>query len=213
MVAVFSRVPFGPLLLRALLSGVGFAGLSYGAIRALRHFLPELFDDSARPAEHGSDGVLGSVVDIVLPGGDEEHSEAAHQTDRADSMPSASAFQGGLDVLAASVDSGEIEREVADLRADALVASDPADTSSGGSVAPRPSVGLDELDTLPDLDGFSDSFAEGSADGSDAPAATASRFMGVSDSMPTAGSPDPGKDPVVLAKAVQTLLRRDQKGQ
>jgi hypothetical protein len=215
MVALLARVPFGTLFLRAFLSGLGFTGLTYGSLRLLRRFLPDLFDETARPQEPGSDGSLGSVVDIVLPGGDEDRLETATL---ADGTSRSSSFNPGISQP--SVESGELAREVASLRADALVSNDPADSFSQGSAAPRPSVALDELDTLPDLDGFSDSFSDGQSGSSDASSASgaastgdASRFMGVSDSMPTAGSPDRGKDPVVLAKAVQTLLRRDQKGQ
>jgi len=217
IVAMFSRVPFGTLLLRALLSGLGFACLFFGSLWLLKRFLPDLFDETAHPQELNTDSTPGSVVDIVLPGGEEDRLDAATQADglRVNDAPS---FMPGIS--AQSVESGELAREVADLRADALVSNDPADASSAGSAAPRPSVALDELDTLPDLDGFSDSFSDGQPGGSvpsdasgGSPAGDASRFMGVSDSMPTAGSPDRGKDPVVLAKAVQTLLRRDQKGQ
>jgi len=231
IVAVFSRVPFGALLLRAMLSGLGFAGLMFGAIQLIKRFLPELLDASARPQDRGADAAVGSLVDIVLPGGDEgrpdsgqdDRSAASARDAELESLPLASGYPTD------SVDSGELAREVASLRTDALVSSDPGDTSPDGassSVAPRPSVSLDELDTLPDLDGFSDSFVEGQsgdpeyADSQDGGASggrssggRSSRMMGVSDSMPTAGSPDSGQDPAVLAKAVQTLLRRDQKGQ
>jgi len=215
---MFSRVPFGTLLLRALLSGLGFAFLFFGSLWLLKRFLPDLFDETARPQDLNADGSLGSVVDIVLPGGEEDRLDAATHADGLRASNDAPSFMPGIS--AQSVESGELAREVADLRADALVSSDPADSASQGSIAPRPSVALDELDTLPDLDGFSDSFSDGQPGGSvpsdasgGSPAGDASRFMGVSDSMPTAGSPDRGKDPVVLAKAVQTLLRRDQKGQ
>ncbi len=233
IVAVFSRVPFGALLLRALLSGLGFAGLVFGAIQLIKRFLPELLDGSSRPQDGGLDAGLGSLVDIVLPGGDELRPESGQENRQAPS-----AGEAGLEALPLanadpmdSVDSGELAREVASLRNDALVSNDPGDTSpdGAGSVAPRPSVSLDELDTLPDLDGFSDSFAEGQSGDSEfadssggandgesggrSSAGRSSRMTGVSDSMPTAGSPDAGRDPVVLAKAVQTLLRRDQKGQ
>ena len=115
-----------------------------------------------------------------------------------------------------SVDSAELQREVASLRAETLISSEQGDLAPEGGGAPRPSVALDELDTLPDLDGFSDSFSESHHEATDpgaAPGADSSRLMGVSDSMPTAGNPNAGTDPAVLAKAVQTLLRRDQKGQ
>jgi len=203
IIAIFSGVPFGALALRALLSGLGFAALAYAALSVLRRFLPELFNDAAP----SPDAALGARVDIVLPGGDEVAVETGGSLSVEPAVPTP------------TLDSGELQREVASLRSEALV---PADTGEDVAVAPRPSVALDELDTLPDLDGFSDSFAQagaGSSEFGDAGLGAtgtepdASRLMGPSSSMPTAGAPDAGNDPAVLAKAVQTLLRRDQKGQ
>ncbi len=215
IVAVFSRVPFGALFLRALLSGVGFTALTYAAIWLLKKFLPEIFDEHVRPATQDAEGSMGKIVDIVLPGDEADVSGA--DRDVLMSTTSVDPTQGRIEHPGShSVDSGDLEREVAGLRSDVLIANDPSDSSSSGSnMAPRPSVALDELDTLPDLEGFSDSFSESVPGGAGAAEGTerdASRFMGASDSMPTAGAPDAGKDPVVLAKAVQTLLRRDQKG-
>ncbi len=234
IVAWFSRVPVGALLLRALLAGAGFAVRCFGALWLLRRFLPDLFDDSARPTGLALDGQAGTLVDIVLPGGDDERPGAAMSADGSgrqldaaspdgaasmgDANPRRAAVsESDLDLsLATSLDSGELQREVASLRADTLISNDPNELAPESGGAPRPSVALDELDTLPDLDGFSDTFSESHADGdaSGGPSgADASRMMGVSDSMPTAGNPNAGTDPAVLAKAVQTLLRRDQKGQ
>jgi hypothetical protein len=99
-----------------------------------------------------------------------------------------------------------LENDVQDIRSESLLLhGDSAGASD--SMGPRPSVALDELDVLPDLDSLTDSFVASSGDivtnddvaGSPSPYAAGS-----------AGS-DKG-DPALLAKAVQTLLRRDQKG-
>jgi len=66
IVAVVSRVPFCALLLRAMLSGLGFAGLMFGAIQLIKRFLPELLDASARPQDRGADAAVGSLVDLSL---------------------------------------------------------------------------------------------------------------------------------------------------
>ena len=71
--------------------------------------------------------------------------------------------------------SGDLEREVADLRSESFVSSDPGEAPSS-SGAPRPSVSLDELDTLPDLDGFSDAFTTTQAGDDEASAPDASRI-------------------------------------
>ena len=216
IVAAFSRVPFGALFFRALLSGIGFACLCYLGLWMLRRFMPELFDDSARASPVGAGSGIGSIVDIVLPGGDEE----GHDGDSVSSVNYTNDIVA--DVMApgfqASLSSGEIEQEVANLRADVLIPNDPSDTAadSRSDMLLRPSVSLDELDTLPDLDGMSDSFAglpSASSDTAGGQSGDESSRFGVSESMPTAGSPNAGQDPAALAKAVQTLLRRDQKGQ
>lgn len=210
IIAVFSRVPFGVLLLRALLSGVAFSALFYGAQFVLRRFLPELFEEGrAAAANQGA----GSIVDIVIPGGEDELHDATRVVEaEAAAMP----YAGSSAAPAAVLGVNELEREVADLRSDQLVSSDPGQVSGndGIGLAPRPSVALDELDSLPDLDGLSDAFADSTTAGSGGSSAVSQ--IGVSESMPTAGGPsikDGGQDPAVLAKAVQTLLRRDQKGQ
>ncbi len=213
IIAVFSQIPFLVLLLRALVSGIGFFALFYGAQFVLKRFIPELFDEgtAARPGP-----VAGTLVDIVIPGGDDSPNEVSrHVVDdpmvspniESTSSPASPAMVLGVN---------EIEREVADLRSNQLVASDPGSVSESGNsgLAPRPSVALDELDSLPDLDGLSDAFTDSttSASGNGDIASQ----IGVSESMPTAGGPatrDGGQDPALLAKAVQTLLRRDQKGQ
>lgn len=218
LIALFSRVPFGVLLVRALLSGLAFGAFVYGAMALFQRFMPELLDGT--PAREQDQSMLGSMVDIVVPGGEYELAGSERATDSANTGAAVSPEQGTKVGIATE----ELEREVGDLRTDGLLTSDPADSElpaadaerPGVTAAPRPSVGLDELDTLPDLEGFSDSFSSapsGAFGGSDGAEDGGSGPMGVSDTMPTAGSPDSGQDPVVLAKAVQTLLRRDQKGQ
>lgn len=200
-------------MLRALLLGLAFAALTFGIFLLLRKFLPELLDGSNPRAE--TDGQSGSLVDILVQDGEGElagfspaSAPGASPSDglvRDDPILAREAISAG----AAEADDGEmeeLEREVEDIRSEALLPSD-APGSSGPSMPARPSVALDELDVLPDLDSMSDSFAAeavsglGAEDGYD-PAGHASSAAG-------SGG---GADPAALAKAVQTLLRRDQKG-
>jgi hypothetical protein len=176
----------------------------------LKRFLPELFEEGRGPAANQG---AGSIVDIVIPGGEDELHDATRVVEaEVATMP----YAGASAAPAAVPGVNELEREVADLRSDQLVSSYPGQVSGndGIELAPRPSVALDELDSLPDLDGLSDAFADSTTAGSGGSSAVSQ--IGVSESMPTAGGPstkDGGQDPAVLAKAVQTLLRRDQKGQ
>ncbi len=82
--------------------------------------------------------------------------------------------------------------------------------ASNGKSRPR-SVGLDELDVLPDLDSLSESFVStpayheaGAAPGRD------DEDRGHASKSSKGGGGD--SDPAVLAQAVRTLLKRDQKG-
>jgi hypothetical protein len=75
--------------------------------------------------------------------------------------------------------------------------------------------GFDELDVLPDLDGFTDSFTAsefssgGSSNGDRAERMPAVPSGGGSRSSRTGQE---GADPAALAQAVRTILKRDQKG-
>jgi hypothetical protein len=73
---------------------------------------------------------------------------------------------------------------------------------------------FDDLDVLPDLEGFSDSFAapEFRDPGPSGDAPTGGDFVRPSgkSGLRTAGGED--LDPVALAQAVRTILKRDQKG-
>lgn len=218
LIALFSRVPFGVLIVRAVLSGLAFGVFVYGAIAVFHRFMPELLDGTAVKEQDAS--MLGSVVNIVVPGGEYEHAGSGQPRDSGFGSEAISPGEG----TKAGIATEELERQVGDLRTDGLLTSDPVEFAQSGAeterlgttMAPRPSVVLDELDTLPDLEGFSDSFSSapsGEIGGSDGSEAGGFGPMGVSDTMPMAGSPDSGQDPAVLAKAVQTLLRRDQKGQ
>jgi len=214
IVAIFSRIPLGSLLLRAFLLGVAFAALAFGIQYILRKFLPELFD-GYRPAEAG-DAIpeSGSMVDITVQDGDASQDAFiprplggdAHGDARGDALSSPLGPAGGPESATDEREMEELEREVEDIRSEGLL---PQDAQADGSRdrPVRPSVALDELDVLPDMDGMSDSFAsdivQSNGPGGDDPAGTASV---------TAGSGSGDADPAALAKAVQTLLRRDQKG-
>jgi len=199
-------------LLRAFLLAVFFGLACFGAIMLLKRFLPELFDGSV-PIDSGEAGDLpdtGRLVNIVLPGA-EDLQELSPDVSGAMQYQEAPAGQiGALDRIAAAgpaeEQAGTLETEVQDIRSESLLLHSDA-TGASDPMGPRPSVALDELDVLPDLDSLTDSFVASSGDivtnddvaGSPSPYASGS-----------AGS-DKG-DPALLAKAVQTLLRRDQKG-
>ncbi|MBP7262729.1 MAG: hypothetical protein KBB32_01015 [Spirochaetia bacterium] len=224
-VAAFSRVPLGALVLRAVLLGALFALMTYGAIAVLRRFMPELFEDGQAPADALEREAPGQRVNIVLPG-DEAPAVSGPGAESADSAESVATAEGELAgssgeapehipvldrVMAAERperraddDLADIESDVEAIQAESLIPKN--DQPEPVSRPPRPSVALDELDVLPDLDTLSDSFSEVVSDG-DQGEEESPIYAPVS-----GGSDSAAGDPAALAKAVQTLLRRDQKG-
>ncbi len=62
---IFSRAPFGIMLLRAFLSAVGVAGFAFLAFFLIRKFLPELADSGSRDTDADKDSP-GANVDITV---------------------------------------------------------------------------------------------------------------------------------------------------
>lgn len=214
LVGFIARVLFVPLLLRAVLFGLLFGGLTWGVSALLRSYVPDLFDGSGKEGEgryseaEASEEQLGSAVDIVLDGADDEIL-AAEDLGGERFIPEGIREEAG----------GEAVTDVSPL-ADfpgTIAASSPvADFSEEGekpSIVPsRQMTGMDELDILPDLDalagsygGFDLAFPGGSEEYSQSTSVDESR-QGSS----TRGSG--GSDPATLAAAVRTMLKRDQKG-
>ena len=101
---------------------------------------------------------------------------------------------------------GNLEQEVREISNNGLIDKNAARGSEDAKRL-RPVVTLDQLDVLPDLDGLSDAFSIASdLDGMSEPA-------GFKPESISATGRANESDPVALAKAVRTLLRRDQKGQ
>jgi hypothetical protein len=216
IVAGFSRIPLGTLVLRAVVFGVLFAALTYLVIMLLRRFIPELFDESLEVQVPES----GRMVDIVLPGEESDSdASAAEQIDyldrgdigrAVDVLPDSGTQSDPEGVVYSQVrngpETGNLEQEVREISNNGLIDRTAA-PGQGEDRRLRPVVSLDQLDVLPDLDGLSDAFSiVPDSDGDSEPAGF----------KPNASSPvggTNGADPVALAKAVQTLLRRDQKGQ
>jgi len=216
IVAGFSRIPLGTLVLRAVVFGVLFAALTYLVIMLFRRFLPELFDDSLVVRAHES----GRMVDIVLPG--EESDIGAVPGEQLDYLEPGD-IEKAVGVVPDTVErsdpddglysqvrngpeTGNLEQEVREISNNGLIDGTAA-SGPGDAKRLRPVVTLDQLDVLPDLDGLSDAFTIATDSVGDSEPAGFNP-----EAIPAAGRTS-GADPATLAKAVQTLLRRDQKGQ
>jgi hypothetical protein len=211
LVGVIAGVGFLVLLLRALACGAAIGAATFGAIALFRQSVPGLMDRAAAQGpEAGIEPAvgpeMGSNVNIVLPGeageigtlaegpaplaSDAEPAEAVEDAEEADEPSLLESDEGTFDAEAAI----------------------PAETGRGAGK--RASLGFDELDVLPDLDGFSDSFTA-SEFASGGQAAERSAAVAMPSSAAAASVPRTGQgnlDSAALAQAVRTILKRDQKG-
>lgn len=188
IVAIFSRIPFGYIVLRAVLIGACVFGLSLAAFFLIEKQLPELLDSQG-------DGADSPVIDISI----DDNSDTEGPP-----IPSYASLRqkdedGDADIV-------EIVKEVEELDAEELLPEAESADGNTDSVI-RPSVSLDELDTLPDMDNLSNTFSTDAELG----ASQVSEESVAGTGSWSSGSSSAG-DPAVLAKAVQTLLKRDQKG-
>jgi len=256
LVGALSGVSFGALAARALVAGIVFGGLAYGALYLARRFFPGLSPGGDEPADQGEEG---HEVDIVLPGeGPEslfgrspgEGPEAASDAEDVEPIGVSSAVADAAGAEAADAGTpivAGLGRAPADPRAAARTSPGPGvrearhevveesaeigsllgpEEEEGGGVAALPSgpsssgsAAFDDLDVLPDLDGFSDSFAAGEisdiAGTGDAASSSLAPPVARGPAAPRgggSGSRAESLDPASLAQAVRTILKRDQKG-
>lgn len=184
LVGITAGIGFFTLLFRAILGGAFFSGLLFVSLWAIQRFLPELFqviEDTRTDTNR---------IDLVIP----EHNP--HQPDES------------KDSLLSPQEPKEFEDFVEEIEevSKPMYGADPrkgietpAIPSENGVSSPKEEgkPELEELDSLPDLGKFGDSFSEIN---------TPEIFSGTTEG--TLGAE--GQDPAVLAKAVQTLLKRDK---
>jgi hypothetical protein len=210
LVGIVAGVGFLVLLLRALACGLAIGAAAYGAIALFKRTIPNLMD--AVPAQGPDAGVeplsgaeMGANVDIVLPGDGVPPAQGPEDAGAPEAARDAEAIGEVEDIDEPSL----LEAEDTSFEAAAI----PAEPAR--NAGKRPSLGFDELDVLPDLDGFSDSFTASEFASGGQPAERSSG--GASAAMPGAGAAVPrtgqgNLDSAALAQAVRTILKRDQKG-
>ncbi|GEM_PF-1433116 len=199
---ILGGVGFGTLLARALAGAAVFAGLGYGASMIVRRFLPELFSSASTTSDGG--------VDILLPDVNPHGSGALEPG--APGPGVLSADEGEEEFFLKEVP-GPLEpvdepvEEAADLPLSEDVtgrrAADPPKSSRARTAEPEDEgpEPLQELETLPDVGALETAFSPAPRE-----AATGAELSG------DPGDKDRGKDPVLLAKVVQTLLRKEKEG-
>ncbi len=194
LIGLVFRVGLPWLLARAVAFGVAF-GVAQAALQAvIVRFLPELMSDTRIDAATAEGDQ--PRIDIVLPG--DEAVEGSSEP-----MIRAAASERPADA--------ELDREAEALGSETLIPDDGGERPVAPGPA-RPPAAFEDLDVLPDLDGFAGTF-EGSQgaeqDGERSfPAAPSRADRGNAEDQSGGG----GEDPVELASAIRTLLKRDQKG-
>jgi hypothetical protein len=226
LVGIFAGVGFFSLLFRAFGCGLAIGAAAYGGIVVLRRALPGMLDaDDARedagPApDLAAAPEMGANVDIVLPGEPIEPESLAPGVESfAPSLASRGADEPAFAEPAFIDEPSLLEPEDQVAEAEPAIparAGARASPNAGPGRESRPSLGFDELDVLPDLDGFADSFTASEFAFGGSPAERPERVPAVgggSGGGTSASRPgQEGLDPAALAQAVRTILKRDQKG-
>ncbi|NBF40867.1 MAG: hypothetical protein GVY14_10670 [Spirochaetes bacterium] len=223
LTGALAGVAFGAILLRAVIGAIVFAGIGYGSYIVISARLPELLSESAATSSTAQADGYGQNVDIVVDDdGEEDELPAADEPDAAESAQAAGVEQaaetgtsqahvdedepGDLEEVAEGVESpagggDELVEEVEE------VAAAPTDSAAS---AKRESEDVDEnsVDALPDIGGFAGDFESEGAEGAEVVEEDDSNggFGGSS----RAQSHGIEQDPEVIAKALQTVIKRDE---
>jgi len=197
---IAARNPVGTIILRAVLLSALFCGLGVGLQFVVRKFLPELTGapaaapDEPAPGSRVNASGMGAVVDIVLP--EENPLEAGRAAGEAEleEAPEEDAEERTA-VLQESVDGSPLE--------ETPVSVEPAEPSLE-SLKQSGSPG--GLDALPDIGSLE---ASGPAPGRPRAGRRAGTGASPGEAMRSRAIQE---DPSTLARAVRTVLKREEKG-
>lgn len=215
VVGALARNGFWSVVLRALFMAVLGGGLAMALRWAALRFLPELSES----AEEGPQADIGRSVDIVVrdasDSGDAPGLEEVSAVDPLDEAVAARVPSHSIrpsDAVGASTpESGDDEfaQEVEELRSQEILPAGSSAANLAYEPVKAPSI-LDDVDVLPDLDGFQDAFAV-ALPGDGSPAATETETPSFS-RRPAKGGGLGADDPSTLAKAIRTVLSKEKKG-
>jgi hypothetical protein len=229
-----ARNPFGVVFFRALLLAVVFAALGAGLRYVVKKYLPELLPQSAETASGSNEAPSrGTKVDIVLPeerplgqsmygegarGAERPESEAegmeALEPERAEmDAPETEAEAAALGELASELAEelpAEEGQEAGEISGDENGAVGAAGDAGGAALQGDASdaQGDTDLDSLPDIANL-ETPDEPEAGGRAARSAARRGAGTPADALRGAVG---GQDPATIARAIRTVLRRDEKG-
>jgi hypothetical protein len=215
-VGLISGNPFGTVILRAFLLAVCFAGFGVGLRFVVKKYLPELAGGSSEV--QGASGVekdsRGTKIDIVLPEESPRVPDPDLEVDQGSDADMTGpghieheASEPGAEAETLTELASELAEEELQSPAPGAGAEGERDTR-GGRGADLGSLARDEseggLDSLPDI-----STLEVAAESDTGARAPGSRRTSPIDAMRGAVS---GQDPATIARAIRTVLKRDEKG-
>lgn len=193
LVGVIGGVGFGAMLLRALLFGLLFGAASIGLTIAIARFLPELMGSIGSETSTGGSGSVDIVVDddatadiyrvAENDSGDEQGDEPLGDPDSGDESGAADSSASG------ELDSGSLAEDQ-----DIIVDEEAVDVEEVEDAEDVEEADGSDTNGLPDLDGFSGSFTDGPTEHEEL----------------ETSSLDSREDPAVLARAIQTVLKRQE---
>jgi hypothetical protein len=228
LIGIFAGVGFLALFFRALVLGILVGAAAYGAVFLLRTKVPGVVAPAAESDfEAPGESETGANIDIVLPeegpdldtisvgsdlGLDSALSSVpgpfAVRRDQA-SSDYAPPHEEGMNGIAELEEASLLEPETP-----SAVTGPAIPSNAAMNLERRPSPGFEELDVLPDLEGFADSFTASEfasgASSAEGQEKTLSRAQG--GGLASAKTGAEGLDPASLAQAVRTILKREQKG-
>lgn len=238
---IIGGVGFFTILIRALLGAVLFGILSGGIAMLLERMIPELFeaagteDTGNGEPEHAENG---SNVDITLDEEAESYSPSPDSSGGMEAASSPAASETAAAGAEASTETAEGEaaqqsdsREEEDQFVEEVAENGGAESGDSASFLPpdegdqgsEGAEGFEEVDSLPDLEDFADSFegvaasqeegsSGGAASNSSAGSSGGLSNLGGGASSSSVDVNGDQHDPATVAKAVRTLMKKDQEG-
>lgn len=215
---LFGRVAFLDLILRTLLGGAAFGLFGAGVSMLLMRFVPEIFEiqegeeeefavSSSESGSEEAQAQQGSNLNIVLDS--DEYSYAGEEVETA---------AGGSGASVSADSYGEDEEFVEEVAEVGGEDAGQVSNSQDGESRTQPAVqagdyeefeDLSDVDTLPDLEDFSDSFESVAAVQDSESDSYGGGGYSSDESVDIMGDQ---QDPATVAKAVRTIISKDQEG-
>ncbi|MFW6312990.1 MAG: hypothetical protein ACOC2N_03815, partial [Spirochaetota bacterium] len=197
LAGIVGGVSFGALLFRAIMGAVVFGAGAIGISILIDRYLPELKTAVDETSGGIPDDSPGGRVDITVDDSSDpavESSFMLEDGDEDDFVPGIAADEVHAGVDAGAADAGdEIDEGDEDEVAELEEAGDADEEQDSGGSASESVPETGSAHSLPDIEGFSGSFAEAPSEVEEVEGAQRS-----------------GEDPGIMARAIRTVLKREE---